>query len=672
MVKPSDGGGGGGGMSVKIDQTALASAISKLSTLASSIESQRNSVTAGTPISLPSLSSGTIGQAAVWLKDQKPMLQGLHDIAVLLAEKGSTVASFYVSGTGTPDIKAMLGQTLAKQAGMGNPNFKDDQKKYLEIFAQWQYDPATMAAFQSTLGPEGTLRTLSMWAAAPADRATGDAPNEVQAALVKAMKQSLVTANQPGGFSAAESEAFAHGLVDAATVDGDSYYGRGPYNPSGALNYLLYDSTFNDTFIKTIGDDLDAYERVDHKGASGLWANRPEQGVQFGDYMSYGHYDPYAGNMDPMTGLMTAMSHNPRVALDWFNNDAGDPPRSEYYIKERNWGRDDYNGITQVLDAATTDPSILDGTKEEQNRAALLASKTVNYLSERNNADDLPEIMSRFPEDGASEDLAHILGTYMNGVVPGIDNKGADIGAYGNRPAFDSDSLKKVSLAAMATDQGLAELTNGMNSYRALHLGGLADTLAAHDTDDNRTLLRTGIQDDARLQGFFLNAQGDDKIHDAAERDARTRAMISHLTDVVDLVPIPGVSKLDGAAKDIANLTINTVKGSAYDSFADSVAHEESDSRSKFEDTATEANNREQLTMAQFLDDRGLSSHPDKLSALTRPNGHLLTYDEYSRLDTAAQDQVESELFGPNGVGGVYNRQDYSEAFKNEFDNYFD
>ena len=280
--------------------------------------------------------------------------------------------------------------------------------------------------------------------------------------------------------------------------------------------------------------------------------------------------------------------------------------------------------------------------------------------------------MSRFPEDGAAEDLSHILGTYMNGVVPGLDNKDADIGAYGNRPAFDEDSLKKVSLAAMSTDQGLAEITNGMNNYRALHLGGLADDLAASDTPDNRSLLRDGVQMDARLQGFFLNTLGDDEIRDAEARDAATRAMVGHLTDVVDLVPVPGVSKLDGAAKDIANMTINTVKGSAYDSFEDSLAHEASDQRSTFESTADETNRREQLSMATFLNDRGLSAHPENFSDLTAPNGHLVSLDDYLKLPTSEQDQIETELFGENGVGGVYNRQDYYEAFKNEFDNYFD
>ncbi|MEO7351254.1 MAG: DUF6571 family protein, partial [Marmoricola sp.] len=534
-------------MSVTIDHPTLKGAIDKLTTLANSIDSQRSALTSGTPISLPSLSEGTLGQTSAWLRDQEPMLQGLHDIALLLTEKGATVASFVV-GSATTDIKKLLGETLADKAEMGNPNFPEDQAKYLEIFQRWEYDPGTMSSFQTALGPEGTLRTLSMWAEAPADRATGDAPNETQTDLVEAMKQSLVSANQPGGFTDTQSVDFAHGLVAAATIDSEDYYGRGPYNPSGALNYLLYDSTFNDKFIGTVAADLDQYERQDNDGHSGLWSNRPDQGVAFGDYMDYGHHDPYSGNMDPMTGLMTAMSHNPAVALDFFaDDDAGDgeTPRSEYYIKDRNWDRDDYNGISQVLDAATTDESIINGSPEDQQKAAMLASQTVHYFSERDNKDDLPEILHRFPEDGASEDLAHILSTYMPSVQTGMDQQlnegdGPDAGSFpidslGGRdtapmPVFYEDGLKNFMLMSTATDQGLGELNAGINDWRGENLGALADTYqAAYEHADGTTdnsdvlsvtdakeALENGIKSDARLQGFLLGTMGEDEIHDAA------------------------------------------------------------------------------------------------------------------------------------------------------------
>ena len=655
--------------SVTIDHNKLDSAITKVSTLSSAVDRHRNNVLFKSPVDHPELSA--LSSVPTWLDGEKPMLQGLRDIAYLLATESNPVVTFDV-GSSLHDVEELLGKTLADKARSTSPYDEEGAERFVEILGRWSSDPQVMSEMFGTLGPEETLAVTSTWATEIDNHVSTD-PTEQQRNVLRFLKNGLQSATQDGGWSDYESGQFAEGLVEAATGDPeDTMRDRINYNPAGALTYLLYDGRFSDAFVETMADELDEYERQDNEGASGLWGSRPENGVDFGLYMDWGTDVGGLGNLDPMTGLMSAMSHNPKVALDFFSDEDGDPPRSQYYIKERNWNGDNYNGVLAALDAATTDDDILDGSEDDQHRAATLASATVEYLSERGNADDLPEILSRFPEQGAAEDLSHILGTYMNGVVPGLDNTDSGIDAYGNRPAFDRESLEKVSLMAMSTDRGLAELTNGMNNYRALHLGMLADNLAENDTADNRTLLRDGIQMDARLQGFFLNTLGDDEIRDADARDAATRAMVNHLTDVVDIVPVPGVSKLTGVTADIANMTIDTVKGEAYESFADSLAHEGSDTRSEFNDTASEVSIREQFTMAQFLDERGLSAHPDRLPELVYPNGRAITYEEYSNLGSAEQDEVERLLFGADGVGGVYNRQDYSEAFESEFHEYFD
>lgn len=668
-------------MSVKIDHTALAGAISSLSSLASSIDTQRARVENGTPVATPSM--GTLAPHSAWMRDQEPYLQGLHDIAVLLATHGGTVASFTV-GTGANDIKQMLGETLADNVGKGNPNDPESSKAYLELFQRWQFDPATMAAFQTTLGPENTLRTLSAWADSPVDQPIGEGPSDVQRALVAAMRQSLVTANEPGGFSDADSAAFAHGLVAAATIPADDYFGRGPYNPSGALNYLLYDQKFNDTFIRTVADDLDQYERQDNKGASGLWSNRPDQDVSFDDYMNWGTTDPYAGNADPMTGLMSAMSHNPSVALDFFANDDkgdGETSRAEYYIKDRNWDRDNYQGISQVLDAATTDDAVIGGTHEQQNQAATLASKTVEYFSERENKDDLPEILHRFPENGASENFAHILSTYMPGVDKGIDNTG-DIGEPGagpqqfdafnahldNVPVFDRDGLKNFVLMSTATDQGLAEVTNGVNHWRGENLGALADEMAGHP-DGSKEALRNGIQDDARLQGFLLSTMGEDDIHDAHEQDQRTKATIDMFSDVVDLVPVPGMSQLtEGVGKDVLNYALDEGKGAGFDALEDHLANAEGQAVDDYNGRADATLERQKFTVAQLLADHDLLGDQGAMSGVTRNGDDVISYEDYAKLNDADKNLVSSELFSTElGVGEYMNEHDYREAYREMF-----
>lgn len=696
-------------MSVKIDHTALSTAIEELTSLASAVESRRNAVIGGTPIALPSLSGGSLTRTTAWLEEQQPLLQGLHDIALLLAEKGSTVASFTV-GTRIQDVQELLGETLADQAGMANPNFPEDQEKYLEIFANWQFDPATMAAFHHSLGPEGTLRMLSMWAEAPANRPIGEMPSEIQADLVAAMKRSLVTANQDGGFTRAESEAFAHGLVEAATIPVEDYYGRGPYNPSGALNYLLHDSRFNDTFIKTIAEDLDQYERQDSNGAGqDLWSQRPDQGVRFGDYLPWGSTNPYEGNSDPMTGLMSAMSHNPRVALEFFSDNdddgqaGGEPSRAYYYLHERDWDHDSFDGITQVINAATTDDSIIRGSAADQRDAALLASKTVHYLSGRDDFEDVTEALHRWPENGAAEDLAHVLSTYMPAVEDGIgrdmqDGDHPDAGSFpvdsmGGRPTADMpvffrEDLSKFMLMATATDQGLGELTQGINEWRGQNLGALADTYRdAHDragaTDANdpvlsvnqaQAALREGIQNDARLQGFLLAVMGDDAVHDAAAQDKRTRATIGMFSDIADLVPVPGAGRLaEGVTKDAILAGVEHARGEGFDRLEDALAHAEQDAVTDWNDQAGATLDREHFVVASLLDSRGLAADPDAMSSTARPGGQLITYDEYVQLDSSDRRAVEEELFGTaHGVGTVLNQEDYADAYRSMFHDYFE
>lgn len=667
-------------MQVKIDYKALQGAIGKLDTLAGAIDSERRAACQGTPIALPTLSDGTLGRTAAWLRDQKPMLDGLHDIALLLADKGATVASFTV-GNSVKDIKALLGTTLADKAH--DVHFFPGQdesaaKAYLAVFQKWSHDPATMAAFQGALGPEGSLRVLNQWAETP----VGAQVTDTQRAFVEAMKASLQAATGPGGFSDEEARAFAHGLVAEATRDPEDLVGRGAYNPSGALAYLLRDGHFSDAFIGTALDDLDQYERQDHGGAAKLWGGRPDNGVDFAQFMPWGDGSPY-DNLDPVASAMSAVAHNPSVALGFFSNDDGKPPRAEYYIKERNWDQDCFDGISAALDAATTDPSLLHGSAQQQHDAAVLASKTVEYFAQRKYADDIPGMLARWPDNGAAEDLGHILSTYMAGVDRGLDNSdtvtpGVASSVWSdtfrahlsNVPLFDQDSLKKFLLIGTATDQGLAEVTHGMNQYRGQVLGALADGMDGHVDKD---ALRGAIERDARLQGFLLNTLGDDKVHDAHVQDERTKATIDMLSDVVDVVPVPGMSKLaEGVGKDAISMVIDHAKGAGFDSLEDHLAHAEKDTVTDMNNLAESTLHREQFTVASLLYSHGLAKDADRMSDVTAPYGNVISYDDYQKLSDGDKELVESELFSTQlGVGHAFNPEDYRLQYLSEFNDPF-
>ena len=304
----------------------------------------------------------------------------------------------------------------------------------------------------------------------------------------------------------------------------------------------------------------------------------------------------------------------------------------------------------------------------------------MEYFSERENADELPEILSRWPDAGASEDFAHILSTYMPGVQMGIDNTGdisPDAGQQyfdafnariDNVAVFDRDGLQNFLLMSTATDQGLAEVNNGFNHWRAENLGALADGMHSNP-EDNAAALRDGIQDDARLQGFLVHTMGQDTIHDAHVQDERTKATIDMFSDVVDLVPVPGASRLaEGAGQEILNYALDEAKGSGFDALKDHLANAEGQAVEEFNDQADATLDRQKFTVAQLLASHDLLGDGQAMSPVTRDGDQVISYDEYRELGDADRNLVNSELFSSDlGVGRYLNEHDYREAYREIF-----
>jgi len=672
--------------SVEIDHAKLTTAVDKLQTLRTSLDTQKQNALNGTPIALPALSAPAFTQKLQWLEDQEPMLRGLADIAFLLDSDGDGTSNFDVGDT-TADVKTLLGQTMAEQARRVSPHDEEFSDRFLTIMESWSEDGTVTTEFLDTLGPEGALQVTSQWGQEK-DNHVSTEPTDTQRRLLELMQTSLETASNH--WSDAEASTFAEGMVEAATVDPDEIYGRGAYNPSGALSYLLYDGRFGDAFLTSMGDGLDAYERVDNSGASGLWGNRPDMGIDFSQYLPWGAASGYR-NLDPMTSLMSSLENSPAVALDFFSGgeDVDGVSRSEYYIKERNWDQDAYESLTGALDVATTNSDLIsDPNSATARQAAQLASETVHYLSGRENYDEIADMITRSPDNGASESLAHIMSTYMVGVDaalnanqggsndPGVSNVYMDAfnAKVGNAPLFDEDSLQKFSLLAMASDDGFAQVRTGLTEYRAEKLGALADAVDQHDNHSTRNQLQTGITQDGAMEGFFINTLGDDRIAEGAAKDARIEAWVDGAASVVDLVPVPGMSKLgEGVAADVVNLTIDSAKGSGTDAIKSALATHEDSARSEANDLATETLRSQTFAVAQLLDDRGLAKNPDGMSEAARPGGSLLSWDEFSDLSDAEQLEVLSEVYSSDiGVGDYFDGQGYEEAYRSQFTDYFE
>ncbi len=431
---------------------------------------------------------------------------------------------------------------------------------------------------------------------------------------------------------------------------------------------------------ETVANDLDQYERIDMDGASGLWGSRPDNGADFSQFMPYGTAMT-TDNLDPMSGLMSAMENDPELALEFFSDDSHPEDihtRSYYYIHDRNWDQDAYESITGVLDVATTDPDLIsDPESTSARQASLLASRTVDYLSERDNFDSILERFE-YVDNGAPESIAHIMSTYMAGVdnalTPGADGD-VDPGLFTmssdahnadmpNVPLFDRGSLEKLSLFAMASDDGFAELRNGLNDYRADKLSSLADQVAGSGDDDFQARLTTGLQADARLEGFFVHTIGEDKIHDGEEADKRTQGWIDFGSDVFDLIPVPGLDSMaEGATKDIISAAVDRGKGDGKDAITDWLIHAEDDARANSTEAAETTLRQQSYLVATLLAERDLAGDP---------NIDVPSWGEFQAMNEGDQATVMSNLMsGTDGVGDHFSIDDYQQAYNAEFFDYF-
>ncbi len=666
--------------SVEIDISKIKTAITAATDLSSKINTKRTLVLQASPVSLPTLYDTGVGRASKWIDDNLAELTSRRDLAILLDTEDSGHVTYVIAFDNLTNTKDLLGETLAEQAGQIMPQRVDQFNKFSELLANWVDDPAVMESMYTTLGPDGTLAVLSTSAS---DAEGYGLKYDDQQKLLDLLRDGLETATTDPSFP---DTTFAQGLVDEATRDPDDLYRNSDfigYNPSGALAFLLSDGTYDRPFLETVAEGLDEYERVDMNGSSGLWGSRPDNGADFSSFLDWG--SPY-DNLDPMTGLMSAMENDPELALDFFSdNDDPDKPgeginsRAYYYINERNWNQDGYQAITGVIDAAATDPeNIADPESQDAQNASRLASKFVDYLSTRDNIDDIAEKIS-WPGNESSENVAHLLTTYMAGVdralAPGADGdvdpgvfeltSDAQRGVLPNTPLFDRDSLEKVSLLGLVSDDGFAQMRTGLNEYRADNLGAIADQLSADpNADTMQTTLTTALGADARLEGFFVRTLQDDAIGDADAQDARTAAWIDFGSDVIDLVPVPGVDKIaDETAKNIVNAAIDRGKSSGKDAITDWLAHEGKDARADANDAAAATLNQQSYVVATLLADRGLAGNSDI---------DVPTWDEYSGMSDSEQATVRSQLFSTmEGVGGYFNIDDYNQAYRDEFQDYF-
>ena len=520
--------------SVSIDIAALQRAISALTSLASSIESQRNRVVNGTPCPVPSLSDGTITAVEAWLKDQEPELSTRLDLAKLLDTHGAGVATYTTDADTLANTQQMLGSKLAERVNDISYDTDPETLKTLnEILANRATDVQVMSAMYHDLQPQGTARAMSMLEANYHAYGDGSAID-----LAKTLRTGLATATKDPYF---DGNTFGRELTKwftAPMLDDDqqewAMQHMGGMNGASLLAFMMRDVDYGPDFLKGAADELATFEKNMQDGDFGpatyWYAHNGYSAFNEGKGMDYA---------DPMAEMMRAMSRQPEVGYEFIR----EPGNADYFFDKRDWSNDGYDGISALADRVSTDPGIY---RDHPFEAAQIASQFVDWTANSPgfNADDAK---------AASDSVAHLLRSYMPSVAAAMDGGGGDgdpgilkaglnlpgFGDLENMPKFYRGDLAAMTGVAMSTEHGMVDMAGGVSDYRQTQVNALAQQLAEHPNDGGlRSSLQAVMMDDSELRAFTTKIAGDTRISDAHETDQQRQFWTNLLAEGAKEIPI--------------------------------------------------------------------------------------------------------------------------------------
>lgn len=684
-------------MIVSIDVPALRGVISDLNDAVDLANEERSAVSAAAHravTSAPSLSGLYEHTGAI--SDAVSDLQARIDLAILVntGDDGQVpddgVLTYEVSSDSISMVKFEIGRELADATDPPLMVYDPEAlAAYQETFARYTDDDTVMTAFYSGIEPEGLLIFMSEVARRDVNNYGVDL--ELQQRMLDSLQDGLETASD--AWSPGYAERYAEDLVQAATQDphdGDSHHLVSSF--PGALSHLLYDSNYSDAFLTSAADALDNYERLEVDGSEGTWEERSMgAGNNFLDLFPY---EASAAHFDPMVGLMSALGNNADVSLDFFTGGANDgADRQMYWIHDRKWMHDQFLHMSEALLAATTDQSLIDPPDgPDAARAANLVSTAVNLLGHREgigfyDAGFFGTDMER--SEAASENFATMLATYMHGVDETLLNgpeydpewdgagtanprAGYYPGVIPNVPLFNMDSLRNFIVYASGNEEGLLTLRAGLNEYTARKYALAADYLQEGGVDDQtaQDVFEQAYLGQARMEGAFVDAVGDAAIARAAGEDAVREQWASLAEGAVSAIPVGKLVTAAGggdAAEAIIGFAVDQgISNSASELQSEWASLEEAE-RELQRGVAEETLAHGQYNVFTALNEAGLVPDP-ALQDTWAPNGQLLSYNEFSELDSGDQAEALSWLRNvEDGVGGVFNPFDYEQEFNNQF-----
>jgi hypothetical protein len=630
---------------IKIDIAKLQSALTKLDNLATSIDTQRNAANSNTPIELPSLADGTLGQTAKWLTDQKPELQTRLDLAKLLDEDGDGQASYSVEyGDKLWEVKRGLSDEMTKQLKDLDVNSKEDRERaalLAGMLNRYKDDPDIPWQVMNALGPEGVTKVMNKlhnlvgqygetyWQ-------NTENPGEEHQALI-ALQESM-----GNGLSQMFSSASTY--MDA---EWGTKIAQDPWAATVMMRYIdKANRDISPMVFEAMGVELKDREHNDPM----IWSQ------MFGpDYANFG--EQHFGDMKPMKEYLNVADNSTRAAQAVMGNE----DLLRYFTSERQ----DYDNLSdqagKVLQTATVDAA-KDDNYQYAMKAADISSHLLYQLGDKDTE----------PLDGIQEEVGKIIGTYIMDAegtmgIPGDDKPGINLDYVNGKwpPGWTEKdgfppygiNLNNVVLTDVLNDiGGNDEAARTIGQSTTMYNQALFDKAAQHPdekivTQSQRAALFTGFMQDGLLDGKISSGEAD----------------VEERKKAADLFTLP----LDFIPTDKVPVIGDYIIGEVKDGISESYAGDNSDTIAEANESW---NNTMTTTKLQAYYSMANSEHYQDTSVVKDwPNG---ADGEPKRPDQLSRDEINTIVGQVKGLeqGDGEDGKDVAWAINqgvnNSFDNY--
>lgn len=483
------------------------------------------------------------------------------------------------------------------------------------VLARHSQDPHFSERFATSLEPR---KTLEFWYNATHPQGPVDTKAWLKAAknLQQSLGLTLATASHSGS---PEMQQWKNQILRLGPVRMDS---GGAFHPYGfqVMSNLMRFGKYDTDFLTRYGDKLISFDKK-HNDKFGAWSNPSDA-----TFLNL-HGKAADNGMDPMTGFLEGLGHNPEASTEFFKQPddvkgivSSDDELNDnftYLARDRNWHVDGnvlphptemagHEALGHALLSATTgyawdddaltgkDPEIFrhGGDKRTAETAGVMEQVVFLYGDTDGNG---PELLHQQP--GMADSLGRMGGAYvddLNHNVSGVGDSankddGAFPGAYEGRADFGRfDSIGFLSLLGQ-DEESYRVMTQAEHIYTLSRLDSVPPTSAENLSVGERVLKTEaevrGTLDHSRAeQAEATYGKGSDAANESIGRSAdwkKTLIGTAIWTGTgVALIPVTGPSGGAVIAPIAANASMDLINEFIGQDIDSAVEEESSDERS--------------------------------------------------------------------------------------------